>query len=393
VKLAFITPWYGRDIPGGAEAEARRTAEHLHAAGFDVEVWTTCVRDLYSDWSKNQHRPGLHVVNGVPVHRFPVKSRNKIAFDRINLKLMNGLSISAEEECVFIEQMLRIDGLYEHIAQYTDEAVLFFIPYMFATTYYGAQIRPQRSYLIPCLHDEAYARLGIYRRVFEQVRGMLFHSVPEQRLAEKLFRLDGVYQQVIGEGVDLEYSGHADDFRRKYHVDAPFVLYAGRRAPGKKVALLIDYFRRYRASRRTDVRLILIGAGAASRTYRADDGIIDLGFVALQDKWDAYAAAAVLCQPSTHESFSLAIMESWAAATPVLVHAVGAVTVDHCRRANGGLFFATYEEFAACLDVLLADADLRARLGRQGRAYVVENYRWDVIVEKYRQLVQREIDT
>jgi hypothetical protein len=72
MQLAFITPWYGPDIPGGAEAEVRRTAEHLHATGFNVEVWTTCVHDLYSEWSENFHRPGVDIVNGVLVRRFRV---------------------------------------------------------------------------------------------------------------------------------------------------------------------------------------------------------------------------------------------------------------------------------------------------------------------------------
>ena len=58
MKFAFVIPWYGVNIPGGAEAEARRTAEHLHRAGVPVEVLTTCVRDFRADWSVNHHRPG-----------------------------------------------------------------------------------------------------------------------------------------------------------------------------------------------------------------------------------------------------------------------------------------------------------------------------------------------
>ena len=83
-------------------------------------------------------------------------------------------------------------------------------------------------------------------------------------------------------------------------------------------------------------------------------------------------------------------MESWAAGIPALVHAASAVTADHCRRANGGLYFSNYEEFATCLDLLLARPDLRTQLGRQGRDYVTQNYRWDLIVEKFRHLALTE---
>ena len=58
MKIAFICPWYGKDIPGGAEAECRRTVENLHQRGVAVEVWTTGVKDFEGDWSVNYYRAG-----------------------------------------------------------------------------------------------------------------------------------------------------------------------------------------------------------------------------------------------------------------------------------------------------------------------------------------------
>ncbi len=389
MKLAFVTPWYGRDIPGGAETEVRHVAEHLRAAGFEAEVWTTCVRDFYGDWGQNYHRPGVETINGVPVRRFPVRPRDRAAFDAVNWKLMNDQAVTELEERTFIEQMLQVEGLYDHIARQTDQALLFFIPYMFATTYYGAQVRPDRSYLIPCFHDEAYARLPLFQPVFQAVKGMLFLSAPEQQLATRLFDLAHQDTQVIGAGVDLEHQGNATAFRAKFRQDGPFVLYAGRREPGKNIELLVDYFRRYRQARPGAANLVFIGPGAMPVSLALEPGIVDLGFVSAQDKWDAYAAASVVCQPSVKESFSLTIMEAWAAGAPVLVHAQGAVTSDHCRRANGGLYFSGYAEFEACLDVLLARPDVRLRLGQQGRTYVQRNFSWDVIIGKYRAIIER----
>ena len=39
--LAFVAPWYGPDIPGGAEAECRATAQALRNRGVPVEILTT----------------------------------------------------------------------------------------------------------------------------------------------------------------------------------------------------------------------------------------------------------------------------------------------------------------------------------------------------------------
>lgn len=388
-KLAFVTPWYGPDIPGGAEALARATVQRLQQAGFPVEVLTTTIEQLHADWDKNTHRPGLSRVNGVPVRRFAVEKRDRAAFDALNWRLMQGLSIAPQEEATFIGEMFRSPGLYEYIEEHSQEYLFFFVGYMFASTYFGAQICPSRSVIIPCLHDESYARLNIYRQVMTGVQGLVFNSAVEQTLAQRLFgRSEGQHRCVIGMGLNPEAGGNAQRFRRKYHIEAPFVLYVGRREPGKNTPLLLDYWQRYHETSAREVKLVLIGPGAVQLPPGAEDHVVDLGFVPAGDKLDAYAAAALLCQPSVHESFSIVLLESWRAGTPVLVHGHCAVTVDHCRRSNGGLYFSNEDEFAATLDFMLNRPALAQKMGRQGREYVLANFSWDVIVEKYRALIR-----
>lgn len=58
-KIAFVIPWYGEGIPGGAEMELREVAGHLQKAGVEVEVLTTCVKDFTADWNQNYTLPGL----------------------------------------------------------------------------------------------------------------------------------------------------------------------------------------------------------------------------------------------------------------------------------------------------------------------------------------------
>ena len=74
MKLAFVIPWFGPDIPGGAEAECFHTASHLHQAGLPVEVLTTCIKEFRSDWSINYHRRGFA---GSSVSTVPSRSRPK----------------------------------------------------------------------------------------------------------------------------------------------------------------------------------------------------------------------------------------------------------------------------------------------------------------------------
>ena len=385
--LVFVTPWYGPEVPGGAEALARHTAERLHQAGYDVSVMTTCLRDLYADWNDNYHRPGVTTINGVPVHRFPVEAADRAAFDAVNARLIHGRPVDAAAERAYVEEMFRAPALYEAIAA-RDDALFFFIPYLFATTVFGAQIHPQRSIVIPCLHDEAYARLGVHRRVIPAARGLVFNTAAEQRLAHRLFgRRPGRLEAVIGMGVEEQFAPDAARFRECYGVEEPFLLYAGRREVGKNTPLLLDYWGHYAAGRGPGAKLVLLGPNEVPIPAAAQPHVVDVGFVPAQDKWDAYAAATALCQPSLHESFSIVLLESWLAGTPALVHGGCAVTREHAQRGNGGLYFLTYEEFAAALDLYFARPALAARLGQQGRRYVQANFRWDVIVDKYRRLI------
>ena len=96
-KVAFVIPWFAEKIPGGAEMETREVTKHLRAAGMDIEILTTCVREFVSDWSVNHYPEGEEIIGGVPVRRFKVIERDADAFNAVNIKLMNGMLPTPEE--------------------------------------------------------------------------------------------------------------------------------------------------------------------------------------------------------------------------------------------------------------------------------------------------------
>lgn len=385
-RLAFVAPWFGPDIPGGMEHAAYQTVYHLHRSGLPVEVLTTTIRDFYADWGRNSHKPGRVTLDGIPVHRFPVGRRDKAAFDAVNGLLMQGRPVTRKQEQTFMREMFRVPELYDYIQRHRDEYLFVFIPYLYATTYYGAQIAPERSVIIPCLHDESYAHMRLFQEVMRRVRGLLTYGEAEQELADRLYPPPpGQLRQVVGLGVNTNFTADPDRFRQKYGISGPFLLYAGRKEAGKNLPLLLDYWQRY-VHRGGQGQLVLIGSGEMAMPAGMEQRIIDLGFVSAQDKYDAYAAATVFCQPSVNESFSIVIMESWLAGTPVLVHGRCAVTREHVHKANGGLYFENAKEFAATVAYLFENPAVATQLARQGRRYVLENFTWDVVTEKYRAL-------
>ena len=384
-KLGFVVPWYGDKIPGGAETELRGIAKHLHAAGVDLEIITTCVKEFASDWNENYHKPGITEEGGLTVRRFKLRKRDTAVFDSVNYKFITGAPVSEKEEEDFMREMVNSTELYDYLEEHQDEYSLFvYIPYMFGTTYYGVLRVPHKSVLIPCLHEEAYAHMKLFSDMFSKARGSIYLAQSEYELANRLYPMENVKQAVLGAGVDSDFDGNADRFREKTGIKDPFILYAGRKDEGKNIYLLIDYFREYRQRHQdSNLKLVLLGGGEVRIPDDIKSEVIDLGFVERELKFDAYAAALCLCQPSVHESFSIVIMESWLCRRPVLVHGGCDVTKSFAVTSNSGLYFNDYYEFEGCVDYYIKNEDIASAMGKTGREVVLSNFTWDIIVERY----------
>ena len=391
-KIGFVIPWYSEKIPGGAEMELRGLTTHLHESGVELEILTTCVKEFSADWNDNYFRAGVEKVHGFTLRRFKVRKRDTAAFDAVNFKIMNGQSITAVEQETYVRESVNSPELYEYMRSHKDEYSLFvFIPYMFGTTYNGMQVCPEKTVMIPCFHDEAYVYMDVYKPVFERIAGIIYHAQPEFELANRIFNLSAVSQAVLGEGVYTELTSDGERFRKKYGIKEDFILYAGRKDHGKMVHILLKYFEEYKKRRNSAMKLVLIGGGNIEmpESLVKSGEVIDLGFIDIQDKYDAQAAALALCQPSQFESFSLVIMESWLSRRPVMVNAKCEITRNFASVTNGGLYFDNYFEFEGALNYLADHPDVADQMGENGRNYVLSNFAWDVIVERYMDFFRR----
>ena len=392
-KIGFVVPRYGLDVLGGAETLARQFAEHLSyvpTGEFDVTVLTTCARDLLT-W-RNEYPPGESRINDVRVLRFPIDHRCRDArlfqrlTDRFNTEIPvrgRGEPADSADQTTWLENSAHSPNLYLHLARHGRAYdLLVFLPYLFGTTIYGSAIWPGKSVICPCLHDEPYAYFADVRLMLHSVRGLMFISATEQALAEDRLGVRHPAARLVGLGLD-GVAADGERFRRKFGVCEPFVLYAGRLDPMKNVMQLLTFFLACRNSRpERPLQLVLAGSGPLHLPDHPD--LVPLGFLDPADLHDAYAAALALCQPSLAESFSIVLMEAWLAGTPALVHGGCPVTRDHVIRSNGGLYFASGEEFAEALDWFFDHDRARHQLGALGRAYVRREFSWPVVLDRFR---------
>ena len=385
--IAIVTPWWTGNTTGGAEFLAREIAHRFAERGRRVEVLTTCGESAFSDWSVDHFAPGAVKDNGLTVRRFPLDPRDQDRFARLHRDQMGGRFLSPAEEREFFENSINSRELCAHIGENRDRFAFLFIPYLYGTTWYGIEAAGDRAILIPCLHDESVAYMQRVREMMERPRGLWFLTEPERRLAQSLYGLHNSATRVVGAGMDFCGEGDADRFRQGYSLDGPYLLFAGRRVPGKGFHLLLDFFQAFSAGN-PGWSLVLAGLGSASQNWRLPSHTFDIGCVEKQVLWDAMAGATVFCQPSRYESFSYVLMEAWVQGTPALVNARCEVLRWQCETAGGGLWFHEPDDFEQALRYLEDHPAEAARMGQQGADYVATQLRWSQVMDRAEALLR-----
>jgi glycosyltransferase involved in cell wall biosynthesis len=385
LALAVVVQRYGPDVTGGSESLARAVAERL-AAEYRVTVLTTCARD-YVTW-RNELPAGTEAVGGVEVKRFRVEEERDLEdFNRFS-ETLYGRPHRREDELSWLRrQGPYVPALVEELAASRDRfhAVMFFT-YLYYPTFWGLEAAPERSILVPTTHDEPPLRFEIYRTMFARPRAFAFLTSPEEALVRSRFPLAGRPARVAGIGVEAPPSPDVPAFRTRHRVTGRYLLYAGRIDAGKGCAEMLDFYARYREEDPRAPELLLIGN--LSMHEPMVRGVRYLGYLRESEKAGAFAGTEVVLCPSPYESLSIVLLEGFALGVPGLVNARSAVLQDHCRRANGGLYYENADEFVEALGLLLHDESLRRAMGENGRRYVRDNYRWDVVLARYRELIE-----
>src|SRR5437764_1820090 len=279
-RIAFVPPRYGTDVMGGSEAVSREAAHGLAERGWEVEILTTTARNHYT-W-QNEYEPGAGIVNGVTVRRFPVvKPRSTAARDRIERRIQLEEPVTLDQQMRWANGLFRVPELYQHLVTHgRDYRAIVFSPYLFWTTIVGSAVFPERSIVMPCLHDEPYAHLELFRPVLGNGAAVWFLSEPEHQLAHRLGRLPARHS-VTGAGIDIPTSYDPAGFRARHGLTRPFLLYAARREFGTGWNWLLHAFAGALSRHRLPFDLVTTGVGPVNPPGAIADRVIDLGFLSI----------------------------------------------------------------------------------------------------------------
>jgi glycosyltransferase involved in cell wall biosynthesis len=418
VKFAFVTARYGADITSGPDHACRVLAEQI-SSRHDVDVLTTCARNPRT-W-KNEYSEGNDRVRGALVRRFAVSQSRDESFSQYSERLLAGPRARADE----LEWLRRAGpwsaGLIDFIRrQHKSYDVLVFFSLCSPVTVAAATLAPERTIVFPYLQLQPALRFDVGAEILSAVRGVGLISGTERQLLRSYMRVTPQHDEVVGVGIDpspeQSYPRHQQDpadvvvddeatagggeddgpasylegrgvpFRRRHRLYGPFALYGGRVEPDNGCEEMLDYFDTYAASD-GDTALALMGV---KMMQVPEEPYIRLaGVLPERQRMIACEAADVTIAPSADDLVSQPLLESLAVGTPVLASARNSAAVEHCRRANAGLYYSNRGEFVEALRLMMTNSRLRSRLGENGRIYIRQNFRWDAVLGRFDRLVSK----
>jgi colanic acid/amylovoran biosynthesis glycosyltransferase len=182
-----------------------------------------------------------------------------------------------------------------------------------------------------------------------------------EALAAEARRLGAEEVHVIPNGVELPAEVGEE-------AEPPEVLFVGRLSPEKGVDDLL--------AAAEGLKLVVVGDGPLRARVPGASG-----FLQREELARRYARAAVVVCPSRREGFGVVCAEAMAHGRPVVASAVGGLA-ELVVDGETGLLVAPGDRIAlrAALDRLLADRELRRRLGEAGRKRIAEHYGWETVV-------------
>ena len=368
------------DAPGGVETNVREVTRRLRAAGEEVEVFAS---DLYDEGRWERRAGYAPVVDGVPVHRFPVRKR---LIPGLTMPMMVGLVDALAESGA--EVIHAHSHRYGHVLEAAAVADRLGIPLVVSTHYHPAD------------RGEPPLKRGLLR-----VQDFVF-GVSAYRVARALVVQTDLEGRLVGEfaprsklrtippGIDLaSWSNPEADRADPLGLPADYFLFVGRVAANKGLPTLLDALARLDPAARRP--LVVMGRDWGERA-RLEGQARSLGLgdrVRFLDHVDSetvyrgvFRGAHALVLPSEWEAFGLVLLEAMAAGTPIVATAVGGVPdVLDGGRAGRLVPYGDADRLALALRSVGEDARETERLRVAARERVL-GFDWSVTVDRHRSL-------
>jgi len=364
-----LIPSAYRPSIGGVEELSRQLALAYRKAGHQVSVYT-------NRWPRSL--PSSEMTDGIPIHRLAFRLPHPSLRGRLSYPLTNRL-VSREFHSLLRKQgadVLHVQCVSSNTLYALRASRILGLP-LVVTAQGELTMDAARSFEVsdqlPSLLREAARQAAAFTacsgKTLSDVETFLGAAVPGAR--------------VVFNGANLSAFSTAEPLEL-----APYALAVGRLVPQKGFDLLV---RAWSGIDHHDHRLLIAGGGPEEQRLRAliselgvDQSVDLLGPADRSTVPRLFAGASVVVIPSrVDEGLPLVSIESMASGTPFVATVsggIGEVVTDGVE----GLLVPKEDVLALgqTLVRLLADAELRSRLGAAGRARA-KALDWSVIADQY----------
>lgn len=204
---------------------------------------------------------------------------------------------------------------------------------------------------------------------------------------------------VASTGINVRKLSECDDFdiRSGYKIpeDKHIVLFLGRIGKEKNITEILQYLENID---RDDIVFIIAGAGPflselkdICSNSKIRDRLIFTGMIDSSKVGNFYSKADVFVSASTSETQGLTFIESMACSTPIICRhddCLDGVLIE----GKTGFGYDTEEEFIDYLNQILDNEKLRAKMGKNCKQLVDENYTEDSFANKIEQIYKKVIE-
>jgi glycosyltransferase involved in cell wall biosynthesis len=242
----------------------------------------------------------------------------------------------------------------------------------------GYVVPPSRAPLVATVHDLLFLTYpthytwhsrAVLRRGLELTRRHARFVICPSGATMEACRAAGIGSDRLrlvpwGVRVGTMSEPEAEEIRRRYAIEQPYVLFCGTREPRKNLRRVLEAFRRID---RPGVELVLAGPAGwkedvADGIASLDGRVRSLGFVPPGDLDALYAGAAVVVYPSLAEGFGLPVLEAMAHGVPVVTSA-GTATEEVAGDAALLVDPLDVDAIAGAIQRTLEDRELASSLG------------------------------
>jgi glycosyltransferase involved in cell wall biosynthesis len=404
MKILHVTQNYFPSV-GGSQQTIKKVSEYLHEKyNDDINVYTT---NSYFGPHRRQFKKiekKEETINGINIKRFPFAR-----FHKPFLKLSSKLSAKGFPKL--------LPGFFPHL-QFGPLSLSMFrainasdaevigassIHYLFADypiwRKYFPNPKPFVMYGALHLHNA-----GLSKQYKKRIAAADYYIA--NTFFEKKYLIDEGFEEekikIIGTATDVfsfaDFSIEEKAIKEKHKLPPEkfIITFIGRQETSKGLPLLLNAFSILSETFNNICLLIAGASGTYTRELQiktsVDNNIFLMNDISDREKADILRITDVFTLASSEESFGVVFIEAWSFSKPVIgadINAIASLVED----GKDGLLFESgnAKSLAAKIEILLKNETLRKKMGENGFKKFKENYTWDIVADKYKEVYESAI--